>query len=65
MVFEDSSSGARADGPRDARWWRPRFRIPIETLDAAHYLIDDLTGVSVQTLPGDEGLILNFTPLSR
>jgi hypothetical protein len=40
------------------------FSHPIETLDAADYLIEDLTGVEVATLPGDDGLVLKFTPLA-
>jgi hypothetical protein len=39
------------------------FSHPIEALDAAHYLVPDLTGVSVETLPGDEGLALRFMPM--
>jgi hypothetical protein len=41
------------------------FSHPIETLDAAHYLIEDVTGVSVETLAGDEGLLLKLTPLAE
>jgi hypothetical protein len=37
----------------------------VETLGAAHYLVNDLRGMQVTLLPGDEGLTLNFTPLAR
>jgi hypothetical protein len=40
------------------------FSHPIESLDAANYLIPDLTAVSLERLPGDEGLALRFTPLA-
>jgi hypothetical protein len=40
------------------------FSHPVETLDAAHYLIEDLTGVSVETLTDCKGLLLKLTPLS-
>jgi hypothetical protein len=41
------------------------FSHPVESLAAAHYLIEDLTGVEVATLDGDEGLALTFTPVVR
>jgi hypothetical protein len=36
----------------------------MEMLDGAHYLIQDVTGVEAETLPGDAGLVLKFTPLA-
>ena len=36
----------------------------IASLEAAHYLLEDVTGVSVETLKGDRGLILTLTPLA-
>jgi hypothetical protein len=40
------------------------FSHPVEALDAAHYLIEDVRGVAVTTLPGDQGLVLQLTPLA-
>jgi hypothetical protein len=37
---------------------------PVESLGSAHYLIEDLTGIEVTSLPGDEGLALRFMPLA-
>jgi sugar-phosphatase len=65
VVFEDSSSGAEAGRAAGCTVVATTFSHPIETLDAAHYLITDVTGVDVTTLPGDEGLVLRFTPLAR
>lgn len=64
VVFEDSSSGVKAGRAAGCTVVATTFSHPIETLDSAHYLIEDVTGVSAQTLPGDQGLILRFTPLA-
>jgi len=37
----------------------------VDSLDAAHYLIEDLTGVKVITLADNEGLVLNLTRLAK
>ena len=36
----------------------------IASLDAAHYLVEDVTGIRVAPLEGDQGLVLEFTPLA-
>ena len=41
-----------------------KYREAVEELSAAHYLVTDLTGITVEVLPGDEGLALHFTPLA-
>ena len=64
VVFEDSSSGAQAGRAAGCTVVATTFSHPIETLDAAHFLIPDLTGVRVEALSGGEGLMLGFTPLS-
>jgi sugar-phosphatase len=64
VVFEDSSSGAKAGRAAGCTVVATTFSHPIESLAAAHYLIGDLTGVEVETLPGDAGLALRFTPLA-
>jgi mannitol-1-/sugar-/sorbitol-6-phosphatase len=65
VVFEDSSSGAQAGRAAGCVVVATPFSHPIETLEAANYLVPDLTVVSVATLPGDEGLEIRFTTLSR
>lgn len=65
IVFEDSSSGAQAGRAAGCTVVATTFSHPIETLDAAHYLVSDLTGVSVAPLAADAGLALSFVPLPR
>lgn len=65
VVFEDSSSGAQAGRAAGCTVVATTFSHPIETLDAAHYLVADLTGISVELLAKGEGLALRFTPLGR
>jgi sugar-phosphatase len=64
VVFEDAASGARAGRAAGCTVVATTFSHPAESLDAAHYLVEDVTGVAVNTLAGDEGLILIFTPLA-
>lgn len=64
VVFEDSSSGAQAGRAAGCTVVATTFSHPIESLADAHYLVRDLTGMSVETLPGDEGLALRFTALA-
>jgi sugar-phosphatase len=63
VVFEDSASGAKAGRAAGCTVVATTFSHPIESLDAAHYLVKDLTGMTVTVLPGEEGLQLSFTPL--
>jgi sugar-phosphatase len=65
VVFEDAASGANAGRKAGCIVVATTFSHPVESLAAAHYLIEDLTGVEVATLDGDEGLALTFTPLVR
>jgi sugar-phosphatase len=62
VVFEDSSSGAKAGRAAGCTVVATTFSHPIESLDAAHYLVLDLTGVSVTQDNG--GLTLRLTPLA-
>jgi sugar-phosphatase len=64
VVFEDAASGTKSGRAAGCTVVATTFSHPIETLDAAHYLIEDVTGVSVETLPGGKGLLLKLTPLS-
>jgi len=65
VVFEDAASGTKAGRAAGCTVVATMFSHPIDTLDAAHYLIHDVTGVAVETLPGDEGVALRFTPIPR
>ena len=65
VVFEDSSSGAMAGREAGCTVVATTFSHPIDSLDAAHYLVTDLAGMKVNILPGDEGIELTFTQLLR
>jgi sugar-phosphatase len=64
VVFEDSGSGTKAGRAAGCTVIGTTFSHPIHELTAAHYLVTDLTGITVETLPGDQGLALHFTPLA-
>jgi sugar-phosphatase len=64
VVFEDAASGTKSGRAAGCTVVATTFSHPIETLDAAHYLIEDVTGVSVVTLRGGKGLLLKLTPLT-
>lgn len=64
VVFEDSSSGAQAGKAAGCTVVATTFSHPIESLDAADYLITDVTGVTVTTLPDSEGIILKLASLA-
>jgi sugar-phosphatase len=63
VVFEDSSSGTQAGRAAGCTVVGTTFSHSAESLEAAHYLVEDLSGMVVETLPGREGLALRFTPL--
>lgn len=65
VVFEDSASGARAGREAGCQVVATTFSHSIQSLDAAHYLVADLSGVEATILPGDEGIELKFVPLPR
>lgn len=65
VVFEDAESGTKAGRAAGCTVVATTFSHSIESLAAADYLIEDLSGVEVASLPGDEGLVLRFTPLER
>jgi sugar-phosphatase len=65
VVFEDATSGTESGRAAGCTVIATTFSHPVDALDAAHYLIPDVTGISVETLPGDAGLVLRFTPLAR
>jgi sugar-phosphatase len=65
VVFEDAASGVRAGRAAGCAVIATTFSHSVESLAPADYLIEDLTGVEVAALDGDEGLALTFTPLVR
>jgi mannitol-1-/sugar-/sorbitol-6-phosphatase len=64
VVFEDASTGTKAGRAAGCVVVATTFSHPIESLDAAHYLVEDVTGVAVKTLSGEQGLVLKFKPLA-
>lgn len=64
VVFEDSASGVRAGRAAGCTVIATTFSHQAEDLGPAHYLIPDLTAISVTATP-DGPLQLNFHPLDR
>jgi sugar-phosphatase len=64
VVFEDSSSGVKAGRAAGCTVVATTFSHPVDSLEAAHYLVEDVRGVTVTTLPGGQGLLLGLTPLT-
>jgi sugar-phosphatase len=62
VVFEDSSSGAKAGRAAGCTVVATTFSHTVESLDAAHYLVPDLTAVHVE--PQSDGLALRIVPLA-
>lgn len=62
VVFEDSASGAQAGRAAGCTVVATTFSHSIESLEAAHYLVNDVTGVRVDA--GRDCLVLRFTPLA-
>ncbi|MGO9323474.1 MAG: HAD-IA family hydrolase [Terracidiphilus sp.] len=63
LVLEDSSSGAEAGRAAGCTVVATTFSHPAESLNAAHYLVRDLTGIRVECL-GDQ-IVLILTPLAE
>jgi mannitol-1-/sugar-/sorbitol-6-phosphatase len=61
IVFEDSASGSHAGRAAGCTVVATTFSHPVESLDAAHYIVEDLTGMRVTLSP--EGLTLRFSDL--
>jgi len=64
VVFEDAESGTKAGRDAGCIVIATTFSHEAESLGAAHYLIEDVTGVDVRSLPGEQGMVLTFAPLS-
>ena len=62
VVFEDSASGAEAGRAAGCTVVATPFSHPAEALNAAHYLVRDLTGIRVG-FAGDQ-ILLKLTPLT-
>jgi sugar-phosphatase len=64
VVFEDAESGTKAGRAAGCTVIATTFSHEAESLAAAHYLIEDVTGVTARMLSGEQGIVLTFTPLS-
>jgi sugar-phosphatase len=63
VVFEDAESGAVAGRGAGCTVIATTFSHDVESLSAAHYLVEDVTGVQVRNLPSEQGIVLTFTPM--
>ena len=63
VVFEDAESGTLAGRAAGCTVIATTFSHAVESLAAAHYLIEVVTGVQVRNLRGEQGIVLTFTPL--
>ncbi len=64
VVFEDAASGTKSGRAAGCIVVATTFSHSVESLAAAHYLIEDLSGVEATALDGGDGLELRFTPLA-
>jgi mannitol-1-/sugar-/sorbitol-6-phosphatase len=65
IVIEDSTSGAKAGHAAGCKVLATTFSHKIEQLTAADWIVESLARVKITVLPDDQGLELEFTPLSR
>lgn len=65
VVFEDSESGVAAGHKAGCTVIATTFSHAAESLEAADYLVTDLTNLTAVVLPGSAGLELQFVPLER
>jgi sugar-phosphatase len=63
VVFEDSASGAKAGRAAGCTVVATTFSHSVESLAAAHYLVEDLRGVHVQI--DAEGMAISLVPLAN
>jgi sugar-phosphatase len=64
VVFEDAESGTLAGRAAGCTVIATTFSHEVASLYAAHYLVEDVTGVSARKLEGEQGIALSFTPLA-
>jgi mannitol-1-/sugar-/sorbitol-6-phosphatase len=62
VVFEDSASGVIAGRAAGCTVIATTFSHPVDSLEAAHYLVQDLTGVTATQ--DESGIELSFVPLA-
>jgi sugar-phosphatase len=62
VVFEDSASGVIAGRAAGCTVIATTFSHSVESLEAAHYLLEDLTGVTAAL--DEAGILLRFVPLA-
>ena len=65
VVFEDAESGTQAGRAAGCTVIATTFSHDAESLRAAHYLIEDVTGVTARNLPGEQGIVLSFRAVSQ
>ena len=65
VVFEDAESGTLAGRAAGCIVIATTFSHEASSLSAANYLVEDLTGVKVRSLPGEQGMVLSFVPLAE
>lgn len=65
VVFEDAAYGTKAGRAAGCTVVATTFSHSIESLDAAHYLIHDLTEVEVIRVLSDQSLVLKLLPLEN
>lgn len=63
VVVEDAASGVKAGRAAGCTVVATTFSHSVESLDAANYIVPDLTGVRVAVLPGSEGIELTLMPI--
>lgn len=63
IAFEDAASGTKSARAAGCTVVATPFSHPVEALQAAHYLIQDLTGVHVELSDSAGSLAVTFTPL--
>jgi sugar-phosphatase len=64
VVIEDSASGARAGKAAGCKVLATLFSHKHEDLEAADYVVESLSDVTVRVLPGDYELQLEFEPIT-
>ena len=65
IVIEDSTSGAKAGHAAGCKVLATTFSHTIQQLAAADWIVESLARVSITVLARDQGLELEFTPISR
>ena len=64
IVIEDSTSGAKAGQAAGCKVLATTFSHTVDQLAAADWIVESLARVSIRILPQDQGLELEFTPVT-